>query len=442
VSYAGLVLLGGCWLLLSVWTAGLGDRRARAIVWSGWLLLAVGCVAELFLQGPYTAGFGPSSVADLSLLNATLSTGYGRMHLVRLLVLAVYAVLLARMTASRSSAVPRLQISRWAHAAWPAAVALLLTFSLIGHPTTTDPRWLSIGADVLHLAAMSIWVGGLVMLIAALLPGRDPDQLHRALPVISRVSFTAVVVIAASGGYAAWRGIGRLEAILTTEYGLLVLAKVVLFTGLLALGNLSRRVIRRRLGRVPMVATADVPGPAAFVAVGAHRNPGPRPPGVPEPSGSPGPPGRRLDRAELGRMRRSVLLEVALAALVLVATAVLVDQPRGPEALAAAHHQPVSATTALGDGHSATVTIDPGVHGTVGIAVVLSPGTPVQELTATATQPSAQLGPIPLRLHASSSGRYHASDVVLPVAGTWVIGLAVTTSEFNSVTAQVPIVLY
>ena len=93
---------------------------------------------------------------------------------------------------------------------------------------------------------------------------------------------------------------------------------------------------------------------------------------------------------------RSVLVEVVIAAVVLGATAVLVGQPRGAEALASQDRAAVSAVRQLGGGRHGTVTVDPG-----GTARSASPwrssAAPADAVTATATQPAKQLGPIPCR---------------------------------------------
>jgi copper transport protein len=250
---------------------------------------------------------------------------------------------------------------------------------------------------------MAVWVGGLAMLVLAVLPRREPAELRVVLPAFSRTAFVAVIAIAVTGGYAAWRGIGAWRAIFGTNYGLLVCAKVLLFCGLIALGQLSRRAIQRRAG------LAD---------------------------------GGPFDDVVHERMRRSVLVEVALAVLVLVATAVLVDQPRGTEALAASDREPVSASTSLGGGRSVTVTVDPGEHGPVSLAVELTPGTEAEQVTATALQPDRQIGPIPITLSPNGTDLYGASNLNLPVKGTWVITLVVTTSAFDAVTTDVKISLH
>jgi copper transport protein len=408
VSYAGFALLGGLWLPLTVWPGGRDDRRARAIVWAGWTATVVGAVTELVLQGPDAAGTGLSGIRDWSLLDGTLHTDYGQFHCARLLLLAALAI----MIGSALQPDVRRQRTRFELLAAPLLVGVAVTFSLIGHAATTDPAWLSEAADVVHLCAMAAWIGGLAMLLGAVLPRRDAEELRPVLPVFSRVAFGAVIAIAITGTYAAWRGIGVVRAILTTEYGLLVVAKVALFGGLLALGNLSRRAIQRRTRRMAVAY-------AMTEVLEEHESQPPDDPAFTE------------------RLRRSVLVEIAIAVLVLAATAVLVDQPRGSEALAISARQPVTGTATLTAGRTVSVTVDPGQHGTVAASVALSSGTQPTEVTATATQPAKQLGPIPIPLTAEGRDLYAASGIDLPVAGRWVITLVVTTSDFNAVTTDV-----
>jgi copper transport protein len=396
ISYAGFALLGGAWLLLTVWPAGRDDVRAERLLWTGWGAAVVGALGELVLQGPYAAGRGPSAVGRWSLLDDTLHTDYGQFHCARLLLLGALAVLLGSVLQPRRRA-------RFEDATWPLLIGIALTFSVVGHADTTNPNWLSITADVVHLCAMAVWVGGLAMLVCAVLPRREPAELRAVLPTFSRAAFVAVIAIAVTGAYAAWRGIGAWRAILGTDYGLLVCAKVLLFCGLVALGQLSRRAIQRRAGLTD---------------------------------------GGDVDAVTHERMRRSVLVEIALAVLVLVATAVLVDQPRGTEALAASDREPVSASAQLGGGRSVTVTADPGVHGPVSLSVELTPGAKPRQITATALQPAKQLGPIPIPLSPNGTNLYGASNVNLPVKGTWVITLVVTTSAFDAVTTDVKISLH
>lgn len=385
VSYAGFALLAGSWLLLTVWPQGRDDARARRIVWAGWAAVAVGAVAEVLLEGAYLAGAGLARVLDADLLDATLHSRYGGFRSLRLVLLGVVALLLGRLFASPTRRDPSARLL------WVLGPAVALTFAATGHADTTDPAWLSIALDTLHLTAMAAWLGALVLLVAAVLPRREPEERAAVVPAVSRVSLGAVAVIAVTGTYAAWRGIGSLDAIVTTSYGRLVLTKVVLFGCLVGLGWLARESIRRRYTE---------------------------------------------------RLRRGVLVEVALGVGVLVATSVLVAQPRGSEALAAQRAKPVSAVAPLGPGRSATVTVDPGRHGVVGVSVEIGGGPAPTRVVGAASLPARRLGPVPLSLVADGPGRWRATGVTLPAAGRWVVTLTVTTSEFDATTTDATVRLH
>jgi copper transport protein len=386
VSFAGLAGLGGSWLLLTVWGAGRTDRRARRLVWAGWAAATFGCAAELVLQGPYTAGDGFGDLADWSLLDTTLHTDYGTYHCARFVLLGVTALLLAWLLERE----PR----RGDAAALVLVPAIAVTFSAVGHAATTAPTWLSIADDMVHLTAMATWIGGLALVIGAVLPRDEPDELASVLPVVSTVALSSVVVIAATGTYSAWHGVGTWGALFTTRYGQLVVVKVALFLGVVAVANFARRAVQARW------------------------------------------------RTGTELIRRSVVVEFSVALLVFAATAVLVSEPRGREALAIAHQRPRSGSAQLGDGRSVGVTVDPGTHGTVTVSVQLSDGPKPQQVSGTASLPSRQLGPIPLGLTANGTNIYGVSGLSLPAAGTWDFQLVVTMSQFAATTVDVTVHLY
>jgi copper transport protein len=405
LGFAGMALLGGGWLLLTVWPEGRDDVRARRLVWAGWVAAVVAALAELLVQGPYVAGAGFGDVTKWSLLDATLHTTYGTAHSDRLLLLAAIAVALDMQ-------LRELRRSRIAELVTGAlAIGVAVTYGASGHAQAQSPHWLAIASDSAHLAAMAVWLGGLVYLLVAVLPRREPDELRRVLPVFSRVALCAIGVLAVSGTYQAWLGIGTVDAITTTRYGQYVLIKVALFAGLLALGNLSRVAVQRHYVRpVAYAMTDDLPAIE--------------------------------DEVDLGPVRRSVLAEAVIAVVILGVTAVLVAEPPGRAALAATRAEARSSTVSLGGGRSATVTLDPGRHGPVSVTVHLSPGAKPQQLTATAALPAKQLGPIAVPLTTTDRATYSASGIVLPSAGRWTITLTVTASEFDAVVADARIRLY
>ena len=253
ITFAGLALLGGSWLMFSIWPEGRDDRTARRLVWTGWLATVAAGIAELLLQGPYSAGAGLGDVANWSLLDATLHTTFGTAHSVRLLLLGALGVLLSAQLRNG-------QRTRLAEVGGALGIGIVLTYAASGHAQSENPRWLAMTSYSAHLAAMSVWVGGLAYLLAAVLPRRDPVEIGRVLPVFSRTAMYSVTVLAVSGTYQAWLGIGSIDAITSTRYGQFVLIKIALFVGLLGLGNLSRVVVQRRYVRpVAYAMTADPP---------------------------------------------------------------------------------------------------------------------------------------------------------------------------------------
>ena len=411
VSTLGFTALVGVWLVFAAWPTGRSERRVRRIVWTGWGAALLGSVAEVLLQGVNAAGAPATSIFEWSLIEPTLHTNFGGWHLVRIGLLALTAVVLALALRPNRERV-------WSEDALaPLGIVIAETFAIVGHARTTSPEWLSVGSDTLHLAAIGVWLGGLIMLVLAVLPRRDAHELAAVMPVFSRVAFSAVVVIAVTGTYAAYRATQSWRALFETTYGLLIVAKVVGFVGLLALGNLSRVLIRRRLGGGRVVAYA--------MSADTHIEP--------PPSG--------FSATDVERLRRSVAVEVVIGVVVLVLAAVLVGQPRGSDAIAAADRAPVTATAPLSAQRTASVTVDPGQHGVVGVRLDLGIGPQPQQVSAAATQPNAQLGPIPLHLVRAGPSYYTAAGLNLPVSGTWVITVDVQFSQFDAITTDLKVTL-
>lgn len=360
-------------------------------------------------RAPSPPGTGLGDIGSGSLLNDTLRTEYGQLHLTRLVLLVVLAALLARALHPESrDARP----DAVAGAAFGVAVAW--TFSQGGHGGTTSPALVSVPIDMAHLLAMATWVGGLVMLAVALLPRREPAELRAVLPVFSNVAFTVVVVLVASGTYSAWRGIGTVHAIFATTYGLVLVCKILLLAGILAVANQSRNLVRRR-------AVAYAITDAALAT-------------QPEP-------GLGEDPVAIQRLRKAVWIEAVVALVVLGFSAVLVAEPRGKEALVASYSSPVSATAPLTGGRSLDITATPGMHGPVTITVRITGASAPKSIKATATQKDQQIGPLPVKLAREGAGQYDGT-VTLPVAGPWELDFVVTTSAFDATSTDATIQLH
>ncbi|MGF7234909.1 MAG: copper resistance CopC family protein, partial [Frankia sp.] len=97
---AGIALgLGGALFLLVLWPRGLARVAARRAVAAGWAALAAGAAGLLVLEGPYGAGLGLSAVPRWSELSQTLDTRYGKLTLLRLVLVLVAVPILYSLMA-------------------------------------------------------------------------------------------------------------------------------------------------------------------------------------------------------------------------------------------------------------------------------------------------------------------------------------------------------
>jgi copper transport protein len=404
LSFAGVGVAGGSWLIFWLWPAGRRRTAVRRLVWTGWAAAVFGALGELLLQGPYAAGSGVASAVRPSLQDATLHADTGQLLSVRIALLGLLGGVLTLLFSRPEERARRLA---WApEAAAVLGAGIVVTFAASGHSRSADPRWFAVLVDALHLTAMIVWLGGLAVLAAAGLSRRaeasDTDdaaelaELSTGLPIFSRVALACVATLAVTGTIQAWREIGALDAITSTRYGQLVLIKVLLFLGLVGLGYLARRVLARPAG----------------------------------------------GWSTLYRLRRTLLVELAVGVLVLAVTGVLISEPPGKVALAADRAKPRSTTVEVSASSRAVVGVDPGVHGTVVITIRLDGGAPASKVTATASLPAKQLGPIPVPLKAVGANSYSGSGVLLPSAGMWQVSVTVQTSQFDSTTAVAAVRVY
>ena len=112
---------------------------------------------------------------------------------------------------------------------WPA-FALSLAFasglSLSGHSAAdAGSSWLSQLADWAHLAAASLWVGGLVQLAFVVWP-LEPELRRRAFLRFSRLATVLIVVMLSAGIYLSVLRLPQLARPLELRYGQVLLVKL------------------------------------------------------------------------------------------------------------------------------------------------------------------------------------------------------------------------
>jgi len=131
------------------------------------------------------------------------------------------------------------------YGALAAAAAAVLVPALTGHAPQTRPRTLSVVLDWIHLAAGSLWLGGLIGLLLlwrSLGADRRTAGLAVAVPRFSHVALGSVLLLIGSGVWATFIHLPTLSSLWQTSYGDALIAKMALLVTAMAVasGNLLR----------------------------------------------------------------------------------------------------------------------------------------------------------------------------------------------------------
>jgi copper transport protein len=439
------LLIGGVVFMAWVFPPGRDSRRGRRIVWAGWIGTVVATLAALGLEGVYGAALPLTKVFDPSVWGDVLDTRYGRVSVARLALL-VLAYPLIRVLFGRRPASPRRLPTWWFVASGLVLSAIAFTPGLAGHAGTGDYTGLAIPADAIHVLAMACWLGGLVLLVAVVLPRSDPDELRQGINRYSALALGSIAALVVTGGFQAWRQVGSFTALRDTDYGKLLIAKLVAFAALIIAAAFSREVVNRRFRVYPDDDRHDetaVPEPAVPVAVGAGLGPplhpampaGFGPSSVPtgNGSGATGPASDDQDdeeepdddATEVRRLRKSVVAELVIAVAVLAITALLVNAAPARSVQTA----PVSMTL-----KSSQVWVDvviaPGAAGGNDIHLTALPVgntvVNVQDMKVQLTRPGADLPPFAVPLRKLGPGHYISPLYDIPYPGDWQMTIRVT----------------
>lgn len=278
---------------------------------------------------------------------------------------------------------------RGASARWisiSAVVTAAFALSLSGHASAADPQWVMRAAVFLHVAAIAIWAGALLPLIAEFEKGGEAagTALHRFSTFIP----LAVVVLVGAGVILAIVQVRTPAALVTTAYGIIFLIKLGLLLLLFALAAVNRWKLT---------------------------------------SGS--------KRGEPGTIRllvRSIIAETVILLLVFgVAAAWRFTPP--PRALIAEVQEPAVVHLHT-DKAAAEVAINPDRVGPLAMSAIImkSDGSALepQEVTFVLSNPEAGIEPIRRKAEKGQDG-WAVSNVVLPIPGRWKLRLDVIISDFE-----------
>ncbi|MFI2618879.1 copper resistance CopC/CopD family protein [Streptomyces sp. NPDC018587] len=493
LSYGGFILVvGGAAFVLGCWPRGAGVRSVQRLVTYGWVTLTGATLALLLLRAPYTGSGKLADAFDMGALGDVLNTKTGAALVSRLLLLAAAALFIAvlfgayvKRDGPDEAAAKKDLTFGLAIGGTVVAIGIAATWAMAEHASTGIQAGVAMPVDVLHLLAVAAWLGGLAALLVALF--RTTSVEAAAVRRFSRVAFTSVVVLAATGLYQSWRQVGSWSALTGTSYGQLLLVKIGLVAVLVGVASVSRRwtgriaseaggvapeaaaaaVVEQRPAKKSVTVTAPA-GEAADTA-GAR--------GSGDSSGDSGDSGDSERSAQLARqraamatarekrirdadphrsgLRRSVLTEAGVAVVLLaVTTALTTTEPgrtqeeaaKATAAVAEAQRSgpltlKVPFDTGSQDGKGTVrLELDPGRTGSNDLHVYVKrpngSAFDIPEVKVSFTLKSKDLGPLPVTPSHIGTGHWTASGVQIPMAGDWKIAVTVRTSDIDQVTVN------
>jgi copper transport protein len=283
------------------------------------------------------------------------------------------------------------------------ACLVAVSFALSGHAATAGPGWITVPALTVHALSAAYWVGAFAPLLLALrrLPRAEA---HALLAAFSTWAVVAVACLLLAGFALSALQLRTPSALITTDYGRLLLLKLALVALLLGLGAINRLVLTPSLER----GAAAVP-----------------------------------------RLRRTIGADLALAAGVVVVTAGLgtVPPPRALAEQAAAHagHEARDyAVHTAAQGHNLVLVATPAAVGDNRIDLYLTDGLarPVGAKAAEMFWGLAGMGIEALRVDAAAieSGHFQGR-ANLPLAGEWHVRADLLVDDFTKLSFQARIVV-
>jgi copper transport protein len=393
IDFALLLLVaGGAAALAVVLRSAAGELRLRlyrllAGLASGLVVAALLCIV---LQGAVAGGFGLREAFRWNTVDAVLQTRFGKAFLFQIGLAATTALVAFVAGRVRNASVGPLVLV-------PAAL-LLPTVSDAGHARTSGT--VAFVADVAHVAAASVWVGGLAFTVVALLRAGDDrwPLASRAVPLFSRLAVVSVATLILAGSLRGYEEVRAWHGLWDTTYGKLLLAKIALVLPLLGLGAYNNRYAVPRLRR------------------------------------------QLASLAEQRRFLRAAGAELAIMAVIVGVTAVLVTEP---PAKASIKPPKLFATTAPIGELEVNMVIEPARTGpnVIHLYFFTKAGVPaaVDEAKLSARLPSKNLGPLRFPLQRLVPSHYTVSGATFPFPGDWQVTLEARRGEFQSLTQTVSV---
>lgn len=228
--------IGGLVFLSLVWPEGAQVRSSRRI-----LVLSVIAGVASSVGSLVSAAAQTTSSYNV---RAVLDQAFGREYAATALLWLLAGIVVVDLLQRGRDVLERLG---WRIAAVIAGAGLIFMEGRTAHATqSASPAW-GTASDFLHITCVSVWVGGLVMLVACVLPRRQIEELDAVVPRFSTLAQMAVVGVVASGLLLVCEVIAPIPDFWNTHYTHVLLIKLGVLATALAAAYFSKRWVDRRM---------------------------------------------------------------------------------------------------------------------------------------------------------------------------------------------------
>ena len=212
-------------------------KKTRLFI-SAWLLVSA---LYVIVQVSYLLDQSLAASFDLTVIRSYLTqTSLGKAYLVQIIgILILLLIPLRRLLGSYISLL----------------IALIAITAPVfqSHGSSSGNHGLAIGALIIHVIALSFWVGGLFGLTQL-----SKQQKLIALPRFSEIALWSAITVVISGAATAWTRLDSLQA-WQSKYGVITLVKISLAFTLVGFGALHRRwIIKSDYPSVFRLITAEI----------------------------------------------------------------------------------------------------------------------------------------------------------------------------------------
>ncbi len=273
LMFLGLVGVLGA-VILGFFAFGAPPLPLRRLIVAGAALSLIGSVGVTADQMA-AAGVAPDAIFQSSLGTSLVSRTIPALVLLAAALLQLRAPMKnggVRRRADRTDHLSWTGPRLWAGVAGGAALASMAVDVLSGHANAESPVALNDLAQWLHIAAVGLWIGGLMALVVVLVraPVEERSSASRRLSTLAGIG---LVVVAATGVFRTVVEVHAWSDLVTTSFGALVLVKAGLLIVLAILGAINRFLniprLPASLGTLRRLASTEIVVGVAALAVAA-----------------------------------------------------------------------------------------------------------------------------------------------------------------------------